>query len=88
MWEFNNTKSPEDGIQSMKSELVALCDQYAEFNDYCAFFCDACSLFMLANEDTFQSSTHGAHRFSIQLIKRSQYFKERLDYLSQHVVDV
>lgn len=85
MWEFDDSELPENGTKTLKQELAALCDQYAEFNDYCAFFCNACSVLLLANEDAFQSSTHGAHRFSIQLIKRSQHFKERLLYLSQKV---
>lgn len=85
MWEFNNTKSPEDGIQSIKSELVALCDQYIEFNDYCAFFCEASRFLIAADEAVGQSAVYGLERFSGQLIKRSQYFKERLLYLSQNV---
>ena len=76
MWEFNNTESPENSTRSIKQELVALCDQYGEFDDYCAFFCEASSLFIESDGDVFQSSVHDAQRFSAELIKRSQYFEK------------
>lgn len=75
----------EDGIQPIKSELVALCDQHIEFNDYYAFFCNASRFLIAADEAIGQSAVYGLERFSGQLIKWSQYFKERLLYLSQHV---
>ncbi len=85
MWEFDDTDFSENEARTIRSELATICDQYAEFNDYCAFFCEASRFLIMSNDEVYQSCADGAQRFSTQLIKRSQYFKARLDYLLRRV---
>jgi hypothetical protein len=81
MLDFNSNSSDES-VQSIKQELTKLCDQYTEFNDYCAFFCAATSALLLNTEtETNKNYAQGAGRFAYQLIERSQYFEDRLQQL-------
>ena len=79
MLEFEDTPSQENATASLRHDFVQLCDQFSEFNDYCAFYCKASSALLVYVEgETFKSCTHGAERFANVLIKRAQYFDDWL----------
>lgn len=69
---YESTQAPRQEEKSLPSELLAFYDEFSEFNDYCAFFCDA-----FANVASLEG---GLDDSSIQGMKRSaQWMKERMD---------
>lgn len=79
MLKFENTSPQENSNHELKNDFVKLCDQFSEFNDYCAFYCKASGALLLHCEgETFKSCTYGAERFANILIQRSQYFDDWL----------
>lgn len=60
--------------QLRSRELLAFYDEFSEFNDYCAFLCDAFASVATVERELDDASAQG--------LKRSaQWMKERMEYL-------
>ena len=65
-------------------ELVQYCDDFADFNEDCAFLCDAFACLAANNEDLDERSIRGLERHAYSLKQRVGEFKERLTQLKAH----
>lgn len=59
-----------EGVSAM-DDLINFCDEFSEFNDYCAFFCDAVVLIASTNDQTDKQSNLGLERYAQSLKDRS-----------------
>lgn len=73
------------GKQVNHADLVSFLDDFVEFNDYCAFLCDALSaLFSEYAENEMDSHTiQGVRRHCGDLKERSEKLEEVLNTLYQ-----
>lgn len=78
MLDFKRLDYQESKDDSLKTELLRLCDEFTEFNDYCAFFCESVGLY--ASQSVLQdgSGAFGMKRFSQCIKDRSQGLNDRL----------
>lgn len=72
MRELNETRRSQDAEQSIRTEFVKLCDEFNEFNDYCAFFCKATSLIAADGEPLENDAAQGLERYAYALKNKSQ----------------
>lgn len=69
---------------SLAIDLLDLYDEFAEFESYCAFFCDAVACLGANKEDWLDStSAQGLDLFSHWLKLKAKVLKERLDVVRQ-----
>lgn len=70
---------------SVAIDLLDLYDEFAEFESYCAFFCDALAC-LGSNKDNWLDSTsaEGLDLFSHWLKHRAKVLKVKLDHVRQH----
>lgn len=61
-------KSPNLNDPSLSAELLSLYDEVVEFNDYCAFLCDACASLAMQNEVLGRDSASGL-TLSVEYLK-------------------
>lgn len=78
MRELHETRKPTDAKISPTVNLVRLCDEFSEFNDYCAFFCKAASLIATDEEPLDGDAAEGLERYAYALQKKSQLLKRWL----------
>lgn len=64
-----------------ENEFIQLCDEYSEFNEYCAFFCEAVTLYALSNRTMDKASAHGLERFARSIREKSQHLDKWLQEL-------
>lgn len=76
-------QSSKDDV--LKDELLKLCDEFTEFNDYCAFFCDSVGLYASQSSVLDGSSAFGMKRFSHCIKDRSREFNDRLQAIMKKV---
>lgn len=62
-------------------ELMQFYNEFAEFNEYHAFFCDAFAGVVSVDELLDTSTTQGIHRCSRWMKHRMEEFKTRLEAL-------
>lgn len=69
------------------NELIGLYDELVEFNDYCAFLCDAfSSLLHCAHESEPEARTiMGLKRYCEDLKDRSKVLEERFDSVQRQL---
>lgn len=78
MLDFKRMDCQSSQDEPLKAELLRLCDEFTEFNDYCAFFCESVSLYASQSAVLDGSSAFGMKRFSQCIKDRSQEFNDRL----------
>lgn len=76
-----NTQTLEDKPQDSKSGFVELCDEFSEYNDYCAFFCESVSLHAMSGKPMDKTCAQGLERFARAIRGKSQYFDNWLQEL-------
>ena len=81
MLNINNTQKSDEKFESVKSEFVGLCDEFSEFNNYCAFFCESASLHALSGRPLDKAYAHGLEYFARSIRDKSQYFENWLQEL-------
>lgn len=68
---------------SLSEELVCLYDEVTEFNDYCAFLCDACASLAMQSDMLGRSSASGL-TLSVEYLKtRSEGLKRMVKRLHE-----
>lgn len=81
MFELDQKTTIDDS--SLSDDLLQLYNEFVEFNDYNAFFCDACAG-VVSNDDLLDTSTiHGIHRCSRWMKSHMEEFKARLKALER-----
>lgn len=63
---------------SLSAELLSFYDDFSEFNEDCAFLCDAFSSLMEKSEGNSQASVSGFVNHADRVKSRVEGFKERL----------
>ena len=76
-----DTQNLEDKPQEFKSGFIELCDEFSEYNDYCAFFCESISLHAISGKPMDKVSAQGLERFAKSIRDKSQYFDNWLQEL-------
>ena len=74
-----------DEEPSLKQEFLNLCDEFSEFNDYCAFFCESVSLHTNQCEMADKIYAQGLKRFSRSVRDRAQFFDEWLQRINEKI---
>lgn len=74
MLDLDNTRKSEDELLAVKQELINLCDEFSEFNDYCAFFCESLSLQAFKSIPVDKTCAQGVERFADSIRKKAQIF--------------
>lgn len=59
-------------------DILHLYDEVAEFNDYCAFLCDAAACLVVENDCLDKSTAHGLGRFSHDIKRGMDALKSKL----------
>ena len=67
----------------LSAELLSLYDEVTEFNDYCAFLCDACAALAMQNEVLGRASASGLALSVGSLKARSEGFKRMVKSLHE-----
>ena len=68
----------KDQEPRLAMELLRYYDDFSEFNDDCAFLCDAFAALVTNSDYLDQQSREGFDRHTRQLKQKVQEFKERL----------
>ena len=76
-----DTQKLEDKPQEFKSGFIELCDEFSEYNDCCAFFCESISLHAISGKPMDKISAQGLERFAKFIRDKSQYFDNWLQEL-------
>ena len=73
------TKRKIDGQElSLRQEFLNLCDEFSEFNDYFAFFCESVSLNVAQCDSADRTYVQGVKRMSRSIRDKAQLFDEWL----------
>lgn len=72
--EYTPIKVTGEGVAE-DGQLLNFCDEFTEFNDYCAFFCDAAALIVANNDLIDKETTQGLKRYAQSLKDKSHYLK-------------
>jgi len=75
--------SPAPQASIFAEELLALYDDFLEFQGYCAFFCDAITAITSVGMELNDDSREGIHAFSDQVKQSAQVLKSRLKDLQE-----
>ena len=67
---------------SLRQEFLSLCDEFSEFNDYCAFFCEPVSLHVAQCDSADKAYVQGVKRISRSISDKSQLFDEWLQRIN------
>ena len=81
MLDLDNTQKPKDSNLTVGEEFRDLCDEFSEFNDYCAFFCESVSCQAVSGKQMDKVCAHGLERFAQSLRDKSQHFDKWLQEL-------
>ena len=77
------TKRKIDGQElSVRQEFLNLCDEFSEFNDYCAFFCESVSLNIAQCDSADKAYAQGVRRMSRSISDKAQLFDEWLQRIN------
>lgn len=77
-------KNPNEINNQLANDLVVFRDDFAEFNDYCAFFCDAFASIISADEEICDDATiEGIHRYSRWIKRRLRTLRGTLKGIQQ-----
>ena len=77
------TKRKIDGQElSLRQEFLNLCDEFSEFNDYCAFFCESVSLSAAQCDSADKAYVQGVKRISRSIRDKAQFFDEWLQRIN------
>lgn len=80
------TKRKIDGQElSLRQEFLNLCDEFSEFNDYCAFFCESVSLHITQCDSADKAYAQGMKRMSRSISDKVQLFDEWLQRINSRV---
>jgi hypothetical protein len=74
MLDLDNTRKSEDDLLPVKQEFINLCDEFSEFSDYCAFFCESVSLQAFKDIPVDKICAQGVERFADSIKKKAQIF--------------
>ena len=81
MFELDQKTTIDDS--SLSEDLLQLYNEFVEFNEYLAFFCDA-FVGVVSNDQLLDTSTiHGINRCSRWLKHRMEEFRVRLEALQK-----
>lgn len=80
------TKKKIDGQElSFRQEFLNLCDEFSEFNDYCAFFCESVSLNAAQSDSADKAYAQGVRRMSRSISDKAQLFDEWLQRINRRL---
>ena len=80
------TKRKIDGQElSLRQEFLNLCDEFSEFNDYCAFFCESVSLHISRCDSADKAYAQGVRRMSRSVRDKAQLFDEWLQRINSRL---
>lgn len=74
----------ESGVrQSLARDLLHFYDEFAEFNDYCVFLCDAVACLVTEDDILDTATSQGIGRYSGWIKHRVQALKQELGKIQE-----
>ncbi|WDE02545.1 hypothetical protein [Thalassomonas actiniarum] len=79
------TAGEKQTAKQLKADMLLLCDEFSQFNEECAFICDAFAAIVREPEALDQATIAGFSHYSIWLKEQVADFKHRIHKVHQEL---